>query len=283
MEESTIDTIYGRFNRSSKRRLDIAYDSEHTEISIFQQATALISATHVIDVGSNVGLYSIQSLRVPSVKSVIAIEASRTTYDELAANLALQTSSAQITTHCVAASGSIGEQSFFEYGVMAGHNALADTSFVGAKQKANVKTVPTAPLDHLISERNIICATKIDVEGHEFEVLEGAQGLFRNSKGFLQIEIIVDENISRVTELLNELGYDLIGFVKSDFYFLHKDYMELRVQFQNIIFTEIRNAMIDLAHLRRMRRDILRSARKIGPNAKPISSIARYARDPILD
>ena len=54
-----IDTIYGRFRRDAKHRLDLTYDYEAAEIRAFYRIAEFISPTLMLDIGANIGVYSI--------------------------------------------------------------------------------------------------------------------------------------------------------------------------------------------------------------------------------
>lgn len=278
----TIDTIYGKFRRSSKRRLDIAYDSESPEIAFFHKLTHMLGAEVVIDIGANIGLYSIHSLSLPDVRKIVAIEASAQTYAELVANLELQSSPKEILSHRVAASDRETTLAFHEYGLMAGHNSLAETSFIGPRPDSHLVEVPTRRLDQLLSDRGRILAVKIDVEGHERQVLEGAVELLKHSTGFLQIEIVSKENLSGIRNHLAMLGYDMFGSIKNDYYFLHRTHGEQLEDIRTLMFAEIRAALSMLRDVNMMRRRVLRACRKIGSDAQPIQKIASFKGDPII-
>ena len=67
-------------------------------------------------------------------------------------------------------------------------------------------------------KKKIICL-KIDVEGHEINVLNGLNLLFKNNKIFLQIEIF-SSNYKKVSKKLLSVGFEKINQINADHYFI---------------------------------------------------------------
>lgn len=202
MTSETVQTRYGKFCRTSKRRIDLAYDCEEAEIEAFPR--------------------------------------------------------------------------------MAGHNGLADTSFVGDRMEHAVVEMKACPIDKLLPDPGRSAAIRIDVEGHEPEVLDGARQVLSSTRGFLQIEIMSEANMRAVTERLTALGYRGCGDIKSDYYFLHQSLADEAEVFRQIMFEEVGASLVELMELRRMRRSVLRTARRVGEAGDPIAEVARFKRDPML-
>jgi FkbM family methyltransferase len=275
-------TRYGLFRRTSKRRIYLAYDSEEAEVDVFHRLAQFLKAEVMLDIGANIGLYCINALSIPEIKRVVAVEASSETYAELSANLALQNTDQVIEAHNIAASTEERVMRFYEYGSMAGHNGLVDTSFVGERLDHAVVEVAARPMDLVVPQRGEVLAVKIDVEGHECEVLDGARDLLAGATGFLQIEIVSDANVTEVTDRLSALGYDPVGFIKCDHYYLHRSLADQADAVRKIMFDAIKASLASLLELRRMRRSALRAARKVGPAAAPVTQVDRFARDPVM-
>ena len=67
--------------------------------------------------------------------------------------------------------------------------------------------------DKVINKINDIIAIKIDVEGHELNVLEGLKNTLLNNKAIIQIEIF-KKNYHQVHNYLLSLGYRIVNDVK---------------------------------------------------------------------
>jgi FkbM family methyltransferase len=236
----------------------------------------------VVDVGANIGLYSIYALQLPTVENVISVEASPQTFEELAANVALQTRADKIRAVNIAASARHATLSFFEYAPMAGHNALVDTSFVGERPGSQKIDVKAMPLDDVVTDRDAILGIKIDVEGHEIDVLTGSGAILSQCRGFFQIEIVRSENIALVRQHMKQRGWIFLGNLKNDYYFLHRDFAERVEEMRDLMFAELHDALAQLQALSRLRRNVLRACAKVGPAAESIRKVAAFRKDPVL-
>jgi len=70
-------------------------------------------------------------------------------------------------------------------------------------------------LDDLLKMQNKYIALKIDTEGFELEVLNGAKTLLKNNKCFCQIEI-KEDNFNDIMIFFKNLNYDLISINKKN-------------------------------------------------------------------
>lgn len=76
------------------------------------------------------------------------------------------------------------------------------------KQKEGIFTKCITLDDYLTSNLDKVALIKIDVEGHELEVLQGAKKTIRKNRPILCIEILANNRKSiQILELLRELGY----------------------------------------------------------------------------
>lgn len=282
-EVEIVNSIYGRFRRTSKRRLDLAFDSEEAEIWFFQFLADRLGADLVLDVGANVGLYAIHSLSRSGVKRVVAVEASEATYRELQGNLSLQRTETRIEAHHVAVSDRTGTVQFYEYGNMAGHNNIAETGFVGERPGSRLVEVATRRLDDLILDRDRTIAMKIDVEGHECHVLDGARELLSHSNGFLQVEVFAEDRVAAVERRLKDLGFLGIGSIKNDHYFIHRSHEAELDELRAALFAETRRALVRLQDLNVMRRQALRVLREVGSEGRKVRQVLKFDTDPVLD
>lgn len=85
---------------------------------------------------------------------------------------------------------------------------------VGKKIKVVAKT-----LDNVVKELNLNCVNwiKIDVEGSEREVLEGAKGTIRKYKPRIIAECTI--NVGETVEFMKSLGYSYVKIYQNYFYF----------------------------------------------------------------
>jgi FkbM family methyltransferase len=138
-----------------------------------------------VDVGANIGVFTAACARAlgPGGR-VVALEPAPATFEKLqitCARLKLQ----NVETLRVAAAGNAGRRPFVVSGVHELRQHLADRRDAAA---ASVE-VDTARLDDLCGgDVRAVCLLKIDVEGHECEVLAGAERILNNRRCGLIVE-----------------------------------------------------------------------------------------------
>lgn len=156
-----------------------------------------------IDIGANVGSYTILASGVKKAKTV-AFEPIPATYENLQSNIAINQLSDLVYTHKLALGRTNGIAKFTS-------NLDSTNHIISNSEDAdNEIEVTIKPLDDLIHNQNPILM-KIDVEGFEKEVLAGAQNTLKDGK----LKAIIIE--------LNGLG-KRYGF---EDYEIHKNLVEL--------------------------------------------------------
>lgn len=135
-----------------------------------------------VDIGANCGLYTRELAQIANV--VHAFEPSKSMADVLR-----RTSPANVVVHETALSDHVGEASLrIPQGADGPVHSLASLEPNSASlAEAFVSIdVPLARLDSVV--RDNVKFVKIDVEGHELKVLEGAKGLLDRSKPIFLVE-----------------------------------------------------------------------------------------------
>ena len=118
-----------------------------------------------VDVGANIGSYTILAAKVCGVPTV-AIEPVPSTFERLERNIAANRISGLVQAHCSAAGSQSGQIRFSsDRDTM---NQVVDDGYSGPSI-----AVPVTPLDELLNGRHP-GLWKVDVEGFERQVLDGA-------------------------------------------------------------------------------------------------------------
>src|ERR1700744_3551877 len=129
-----------------------------------------------IDVGANCGLYARKLARLS--RQVYAFEPSRKMAD-----LLRRTSASNVSIHEIALSDQAGNAELFipqtDQNMVYGLASLEPSIGASSKNVVSV-SVPTACLDAIVHQN--VAFVKIDVEGHELSVLNGAVGLLEQSR-----------------------------------------------------------------------------------------------------
>jgi FkbM family methyltransferase len=170
-----------------------------------ERGTALVAArlardaTGFLDVGANSGFFSLLAKAVSPGMPVVAIEASAANFELLETNVRLN--GFDVRTVAAAATASEGEVVFHDFDGPS-YSASIEAGWRPGTVERRVRGVT---LDAIAEETGLSGAgllVKIDVEGHELGVLEGAPRLISQSPSFL-IEIIRDYVATGVTRFLS--------------------------------------------------------------------------------
>ena len=206
-------------------RLDLPNKMERNgELLVQSGVLERTLSTHPVffDVGANVGGWTLALLRTAKPArvraiSVHAFEPCATTRELLTDTFRRNDSSDAVRIVPVALSNITGEQSFYVIGSGAGRNSLYPN---GAR---TVETVATLTLDEYCIQNEIerIELLKIDTEGHDMLVMEGARDHLRDHRiGVLQFEynhlwISARRYLKDVFDFATPLGYTVAKITPS--------------------------------------------------------------------
>ena len=267
-----IDTIYGCFHKEAKPRLDLTFDYEAAEIRAFFRIAESISPTLMLDIGANIGVYSIYLSQVKSISRIFAFEPAPAAFHLLEQNVKLQHRH-RIICRDVALSEKEGVSRFAIFGDLAGNNAIEETRISGKAEAADSVEVATARIDDEVEATGVTFVCKIDVEGHELNVLSGGSEFLAGNTGVLQIEHFGD--VEELDAVLERQGYSRIFRMKHDYYYTNIAESETRATIVDILFDEVARALVDLKDERRLRRRALRATRRA-------FDALRFGTDPVI-
>lgn len=170
-----------------------------------------------VDVGAHFGLFTVTMARQPWCQRVHAFEPDPRNFAQLMANVFLNELSDKVAAYPLALSEQdsrarlqLGrERHKWDFGKF---NSGMSSIATGRQQSTGDRTVmvETRKLDELLKLDGEAVAVKIDVEGHELEVLHGMRRLLERNRCVLLIEAFP---VSRdaVFTYLNGLGYTVAG------------------------------------------------------------------------
>ena len=161
------------------------------------------------DVGANVGLYTWEVSKVCPYRKILAFEPDPKNIKLL--EKTLSGANLQNLEICKCAlSNQVGEISFFQDKLTSATGCVAgkDKPWVEKylNSSANEITVQTKTLDSVVVEDKTPSLIKIDVEGHEVEVLQGGTNTLTKVKPLLIIESFPPNQLTVLT-FLDEIGY----------------------------------------------------------------------------
>lgn len=174
--------------------------------------------TLLYDIGANIGAYSVILPTLVPGLTAHAFEPDLRNLIFLRANVTINGLEERVAIHDVAVGAQSGTAQFLESrgGALfnTGKSKVVSDS-AGQENQANLRTIRKVAVDETaeVSGRTILM--KIDVEGYEFDVLQGMRRTLRVNDCFLMIEIF-PENVGKCDALMEDLGYRRTNSFGSD-------------------------------------------------------------------
>ena len=169
------------------------------------------STKYFFDIGANIGLYTWQiAMSCPTLKT-ISFEPDPNNFELL--KMTLEKSNLDNVELCpYALSNQSCKAIFHQDQITSATGSLSseDTPWIEQYLNGSAKkiTVQKETLDSIVGENKIPSLIKIDVEGHEYEVLEGGIRTIRKYKPLMIIESFAPKQ-TKVIETLKSLGYQI--------------------------------------------------------------------------
>lgn len=169
-----------------------------------------------IDIGANTGYYSLLAAKANPTIVVHAFEPASGPYHFLHKNVAINHLQERVFTHSIALSNQAGKVEFFEIKNPDGTFAEYNLSGVGGLKKthdtqehSNRKMVRAEALDEIKNEFNIhtIDLIKIDTEGTENLVLEGASETITTHRPIIICETLFQKIEEKLEHIMKAHGY----------------------------------------------------------------------------
>ena len=145
----------------------------------------------VVDIGANVGFFSLAVLALIPGSTVHMFEPSPRPRSRLASSIARNRLEARAILNPLALYSEPGEMDFFVHtGYHSAFDGFRDTNYALAGEPTRIK-VPVTTLDLYVAEAGIthLDLVKIDVEGAELSVLQGAERTLRELRPRVLFEI----------------------------------------------------------------------------------------------
>jgi FkbM family methyltransferase len=209
-----------RWTRVSQRRNVATAEFDPVQPFLLAALAEQAACRTFLDIGANIGAYSMLATKIPTVERIIAFEPNPHAAVELRANAALN--GATIELHEKAVSDEPGEVRFGIVSRYAGDNRILGTdSRRRAVTYSGEMIVPAMPLDELGPLPGPLCV-KIDVEGHEPEAIDGAKRLLA-SPSIVQLEAYRDQTACARMEAL---GFRRLTNIGPDCYLTNIDSLD---------------------------------------------------------
>jgi FkbM family methyltransferase len=179
----------------------------------------LKSKDNFIDIGANIGLFSLLASRYVGTEGIIcSFEPTSITYQRLQENIQLN-GLKNIRSYRLALSDTNGQA---ELQIASeGYDAWNSLAKPSSGKVVNSETVATLTLDSFVEKENIenVSLIKIDVEGWEIPVLQGAKSLLSSPNAPTLMVEFMEENAQNagfsckeLYQLLVDYGYELFTY-----------------------------------------------------------------------
>ena len=200
---------------------------ENDQINTSIKLISKYGANIYFDIGANCGVYSLILAKEFSSLKIYSFEPIKLSYDKFIYNISINKEKKNIRNIKLYNFGLSNRNTNLKmkaliknnytqlggFGVLNKFDDLKNKFFLEANFKKG---------DDLLKFYNKVIFLKIDVEGHELQVLEGFINLFEKNKIILQIEILPKNEIL-VKKKLSEFKFIELMKIDFDFYFINKN------------------------------------------------------------
>lgn len=184
---------------------------EREQLDYARQALDRLRPDLFLDIGAHAALYSVVlKTRLPALE-VHAFEPDRTNLNQLYANLFVNRLRQGVQVHEHGLSDRAGTVTFDD---------SEETSSRGTRRisSSGHGRIEVKRLDDVLADAGRLAMLKIDVEGHECPVLQGARLFLGQNRCFLQVES-APEGFPALRSIMEEMGYRHIRTLGQDHYF----------------------------------------------------------------
>jgi len=199
-------------------RILAGVDYENKQLSKAKKLIAEYNVTIVVDIGANIGIYTIILGMESTVEMILAFEPVRRNYNQLLGNIFINRLDDKVRAHRVALGSAKGEAIIHidpkSTNISRLEIGTADRDPSVFRQTETVVLERFDDIAPIVGRRVFV---KIDVEGQAVEVIGGMKTFLERNKGVMQIEISRSE--SAVTDLLAESSWVPIDAIGVDHYF----------------------------------------------------------------
>lgn len=178
---------------------------------------------HAIDVGANIGqMTSLMAAKVGINGKVFAFEPHPEIAEELRHNVCVYTCGVNVSIKQVALGDHDGEAVLGipdDFSVNRGLASLKSSDNLSPNETSVGEVVQLRRLDHIVEQIGLVGLMKIDVEGHELGVLEGATALIKNGgiRDIIFEDHATDPYKTPVAGFFKERGYTLFYLSRNMF------------------------------------------------------------------
>lgn len=201
-------------------RLLIGQPYENQQIESCARLISEHSIEVFLDVGANIGLYSVMINHLASPAETHAFEPVTRNYQQLCANIFVNELGSRIHAHHLAASNESGDSMIHIDPTSTGVSRLSlDDGSRSSDTFTEQERIHLQRLDDLFSWEGRRIFIKVDVEGHEINALQGMRQLLAANQAILQVEAFAGEPAEALQSFMTSIGYEPLPNPGGDFRF----------------------------------------------------------------
>ena len=200
------------------RKLAVWRSYESTQMCFLYDLSRDFERPVLVDVGANFGVYGLFFARDPRFREIICLEPNPRTFRQLQHHHELNGSDERFSLHELAASDRAGRIAFHSVHKRNTGASAVSIDAVPDQYETEAGEVEAVRLDDLLRRKGEQLVFKIDVQGHEENVLRGLEQTLRDNECILQVEIFSDR-AERMRAMIEGFGCEFRGAVGEDFYF----------------------------------------------------------------
>lgn len=193
------------------RQIAFYGDYEAAQTSYLTAAMEKHGCDLFLDIGANIGLFSIRAAKAGHAKRIVAFEPDPRNRDQFAANILLNGLSGQIEVEPMAVSNRSGPVRFTFYPETSTGQSRVD-------ENGGTDSVDAVRIDDVVDLKDGTLFAKIDIEGHETAAVEGMADTIKANRVFLQIESF-PERLENLSNLLTTHGFTRRHNIGDDHFF----------------------------------------------------------------
>ena len=164
------------------------------------------SSPRILDVGAHTGIYSLFACALNPGAEVFSFEPFPPIYERLLANLELN----EFTQRCRPFPAAVGDAAR-----AARFHVAEDLTMSTIVEAGSELEVPVVTLDNVVPHDGRTRLVKLDVEGHEYKVLQGMRGILEDSHPTILFECNPGGDGTAISTLLRHHGYRLCNLANA--------------------------------------------------------------------
>jgi len=208
------------------REIILFQEFEKLEIDYLIKQMSKMNPHYFLDIGSNCGYYSISiANKFPNIQ-IFSFEPNQEAYLKFNKTLKANTLLAKkIKSYNFGLSDSNAKlkiKSLIKHGYVQTGGSSINRNYKKGSFQESLENFKIA--DEFLKIKHSIIILKIDVEGHEFEILKGLQKIVKLNKCMIQIEIF-DKYFFKVNNFLSSLGFITTHKIKKRSNYFYKNFI----------------------------------------------------------